>query len=341
MIINPDNGITQHGGNLSYISINYPQAPRPYIDLSTGITPYPYPLVLDNALANRLPDVNEVQMAIKSAAKYYGADSFRINMAAGMQPLMFAIASLRFQTNGASSVAILSPTYSEYEKIWLSGGHKVTNVQNIEEMQQADVAVICNPNNPDARVLGPELLVALAAELAKKNGWLIVDESFADLVPEISVISHMQSQKNIIIMRSCGKFFGIAGLRVSFAVAPWEISDWLRAVSGSWPVATPVCCALPSMFSDSGWIENQHINLARESVVWRDILSDYFKVIGHSYLFTLVEADASYWHKKLAESGVLVRMFDYNKGWLRFGLPALENIPRMKNILNEVQKGNK
>ncbi len=341
MSLNPDNEIKQHGGNLSYILSNFPAAPRPYIDLSTGINPYSYPIGLDNSLASRLSDIKEIAEALSSAAKYYGADEQNINMASGMQPLMFAIASLRFQRNGASRVAILSPTYSEYEKIWLSAGHEVVNIGNIADMYKADIAIICNPNNPDARISSPEFLVELAKAMAQKNGWLIVDESFADLTPELSIVTHIKEQGNLIAMRSCGKFFGIAGLRVSFAIAPQEISDWLRAVIGSWPIETQVCKALPSMFSDVEWIEKNRYKLMSESLKWREILAQYFKIIGYSSLFTLIETEAAYWHKKLAENGILVRMFDYNKNWLRFGLPAEVNLKRIENILNEIKKENK
>lgn len=321
MINNTDSVFTQHGGNLSFIAKNFPNAPRPFIDLSTGINPYPYPLQIDNNLANRLADVSEMEQARSAAAIYYGTKPENINLAAGMQPLMFALAALRLHKFGVAKVAILSPTYSEYEKLWQAAGHVVINVQNIEELTQGDVAIICSPNNPNGKIYSSEQLQKL------QNNWLIIDESFADLLPLSSLIPHTPS---LIKLRSCGKFFGIAGLRVSAAIAPQEISEYLRVVVGDWSISTPVCSALPIMFSDNIWIEKTKIKLAQEAENWRKILAKYFTIIGDTSLFTLVETDdADYWHNKLAQQGILVRKFNYNKKWLRFGLPDKKYLERV------------
>lgn len=322
MTNNIDIVLSQHGGNLSFIAKDFPQAPRPFIDLSTGINPYPYPLRMDETAGHRLINASEMEEVRRSAASYYGTMPENINLAAGMQPLMFALAALRLQKYGVSNIAILSPTYSEYEILWQAAGHKIINVQNIEELAQGDVAIICNPNNPDGKIYSGGQLKNL------KNNWLIIDESFADFLSPSSLISNPSS---LIRMRSCGKFFGIAGLRISSAIAPQEISKYLRAVVGAWSIATPVGCALPVMFSDKEWIEKIMVKLAHESEDWRKILTSYFKIIGHTPLFTLVETDdADSWYKKLAGQGILVRKFDYNKKWLRFGLPNKKDLERIE-----------
>ena len=325
MIYNTDSEFTQHGGNLSFIANNFPQAPRPFIDLSTGINPYAYPLKISSEAAHRLADVEEMSEARNAAASYYGTKPENINLASGMQPLMFALAALRLQKYGIANIAILSPTYSEYKKLWRAAGHKVINVKNIDELAQADVAIICNPNNPDGKIYSPEKLLLL------KNNWLIVDESFADLSPHPSPLPEGEG---IIVMRSCGKFFGIAGLRVSAAIAAKEISEYLRIVVGDWSISTQICLALPTMFADNNWAEKTRILLARESKVWRNILAQYFTTIGYTSLFTLVESDdANSWYEHLAAQGILVRKFAYNKRWLRFGLPNFADLERIKTVL--------
>ena len=326
MTDNTDSILMQHGGNLSFIANNFPNALRPFIDLSTGINPYPYPLEIDNNLANRLADASEMAQARSAAATYYGIKPDNINLASGIQPLMFALAAFRLQKFGVAKVAILSPTYSEYEKLWRAAGHNILLVNTPEELAQGDVAIICNPNNPDGKIY-------LLEQLAKlQNNWLIIDESFADLNPHPSPLPEGEG---IIVMRSCGKFFGIAGLRVSAAIAPQEISDYLRVVVGDWSVATPVCSGLPAMFADNVWIEKTKIKLAQEAEIWREILEKYFTIIGYTSLFTLVETDdADYWHKKLAEKGILIRKFAYNKHWLRFGLPDKKDLERVERTLS-------
>jgi cobalamin biosynthetic protein CobC len=334
MIDNIELRISQHGGNLSYIAQKFPDAPRPFIDLSTGINPYAYPFTEPGGeAAGRLADAVEMEQCRAKAAAYYGAKPENINIAAGMQPLLFALASLRFQKSGAAKVMVLSPTYSEYENIWQAAGHNVSNVASIGEVSEGEVAVICNPNNPDGRVFAPEILLQIADNLAQKGGWLVVDEAFADLTPQVSVASFASGRKNLIVMRSCGKFFGIAGLRVSSAVAPAEISGWLSVVVGAWPIATPVCRDLPAMFEDYGWIERTRTRLESEAASWRAIIARHFTIVGYTSLFTLVETDdADFWHKRLAAHGILTRKFSYNKFWLRFGLPDSKYLLRLENI---------
>ncbi len=326
MTNNIDGVFTQHGGNLSFISENFPDAPRPFIDLSTGINPYPYQLNMNEADSFRLADIRQMEKARKAAAQYYGAKPENINLAAGMQPLMFALAALRLQKFGVAKVTILSPTYSEYESLWQAAWHQIINVQNIDDLAGGDVAIICSPNNPDGKIYSPEQLKQL------KNDWLIVDESFADLSPHPNPLPEGEG---IIVFRSCGKFFGIAGLRVSAAIAPQEISDYLRLVVGDWSLATPVCNALPAMFADSEWIEETRVKLAQEAEIWREILAKYFTIIGYTSLFTLVKTDdANSWHEHLAKQGILVRKFDYNNRWLRFGLPDKKYIERVEQVLS-------
>lgn len=322
---NIDNALSQHGGNLSLIAQHFPHAPRPFIDLSTGINPYAYPLTEIEGVAQRLADVTEMEQLREAAAIYYGTKSENINFAAGMQPLMFALAALRLQKFGVAKVAILSPTYSEYESIWLAAGHEILLVETFGDLAQGDVAIICNPNNPDGRIYTSEQIQKL------KNNWLIIDESFADLNPSLTTDNR---QLTTIKMRSCGKFFGIAGLRVSAVIAPKEISEYLKVVVGAWGIATQPCLQLPAMFANNEWIEQTRVLLKQESAIWREFLAKYFTIIGYTSLFTLVKTDDSeFWYKKLAENGILVRKFAYNKQWLRFGLPDRKNLERIEKAL--------
>lgn len=346
-----DNFFTQHGGNLSFIARNFPDAPRPFIDLSTGINPYPYQFPTNShptglthlhsvvvpevgfspspprgeGTAYRLADVTEMEELRKSAASFYQTEAENINIASGMQPLMFALASLRLQKHGVTKIAILSPTYSEYEKIWNAAGHQVLLVYSLEELTKADVAIICNPNNPDGKIYTSAQIQGL------NNDWLIIDESFADLYSSPTTTHYPPST---IRMRSCGKFFGIAGMRISSVIAPKEISRWLRVVVGDWPVTTQACLQLPTMFADTDWIEQSRLCLEQESELWRRVLAKYFTIMGYTSLFTLVETDYSeFWHENLAKKGILVRKFAYNKQWLRFGLPDRKHLERIENAL--------
>ncbi len=320
----------QHGGNLSFIARHHPQAARPWLDLSTGINPYAYPIAAtDTQWAYSLPDDAQIQLAHMAAANYYNARSLALG--AGMQPLMFALACLRLKEHGVGNICIPVPSYSEHAHIWQEAGHTVLHE---EIFACADVVILCNPNNPDGKTRSPAFLTQLAEQLSLTNGWLIVDESFTDLVPNISIANRVHLHPNMIAMRSFGKFFGLAGLRVSAAIAPNQMLQYLRACTGPWPVSTLASHLLPTMLQDTSWINNMRARLESESDSWRTILAQHFKLMGHTSLFTLVETpNAEKWHAQLAENGILVRKFPQKK-WLRFGLPEKTQLPRVQNALN-------
>lgn len=331
---NINEGIEQHGGNISRMAQLYPRVRQPWIDLSTGINPYSYPLPpIDVAWLHRLSDPAQLQAATASAAIYYRAASpGNVVLASGMQPLMFALASLRYKQYGPTRVRVIFPSYTEHARIWQSMGHAVTPSGTITN--DADVLILCNPNNPDGKTIPGAELIAIANNLATHHGWLIVDESFMDLTPEHSVVSAIDACPNIIVLRSCGKFFGVAGLRVSAAIASAEISEFLRIAAGPWPISTAACQVLPAMLADVAWSSSMRVQLEKEAMRWRALLSHYFSIVGHCALFTLVETDhAKRWHQRLGEQGIIVRQFDYNKRWLRFGLPEAGQWERVQNAL--------
>jgi len=322
----------QHGGNLSYISANFPRAPKPYIDLSTGINPYPYTLPLANPeWQNRLSDSAEILAARVAAANYYGTNLVNTHLGAGMQPLLFAIATEIFRERGAQKISIFSPTYSEYEKIFSAAGHEISRTMNNEQR----ITIICNPNNPDGRIIPRAKILQMADELAKKNGILIVDEANVDCVPELSVASEVYERENLIVLNGIGKFFGLAGARVSVAITPTAWEEKLQKIIGSWPIATPICLQLPVMFSDTNWQTQMRARLQQESQNWREILAEHFTIVAGTPLFTLVTHEkCDIWHKKLAEQGVLIRKFMYNTNWLRFSLPKFNDLQRIITVLN-------
>ena len=195
--INTDKASAQHGGNLSLIAARYPKALHPFIDLSTGINPYPYAFSqIQPQWLQRLAESSEVAAAHQAAAEYYHLENpNNIALAAGMQPLMFALAALRLKEHGVSKIAILPPTYGEHERVWQAIGHEILYATSLGNAVQSDVVIICNPNNPDGRIIPISELIALAEKLAAHDGWLIVDESFADIMPELSISSRINQAK--------------------------------------------------------------------------------------------------------------------------------------------------
>lgn len=322
--------IPQHGAATRWIHARYPNAPAPVIDLSTGINPYGYPLAaLDDALYRRLPDPEEIIQARQAVRRYCGADArVQAVLSPGMQPLMFALAAYRQQRR----VAIISPTYSEHEKIWRQCGHKVENVSALEGVAaQADVVVLCNPNNPDGMLHTSGALRDAVAHSSPDRLW-VVDESFADLEPQHS-LAHVADAR-LVVLRSVGKFFGLAGLRVSAALCQGEMAQWLEGAAGPWPVSTVSCHLLPGMLADTGWQTAMRRRLHEEAKEFRAMLACHFTIVGHTDLFTLVASDHALARAEhFASRGIALRRFDAQPHWLRIGLPAQTDLLRVQAAL--------
>ena len=327
----------QHGGNLSWVREHYPYAPTPLMDLSTCINPYGYPLpALESHWNYELPDVTDMANAHKAVAQFLGLkDEVNVALGSGMQPLMVALASLRLARYGKAHVAVLPPTYVEHERVWGQLGHECFACDELKNIK-ADVVIICNPNNPDARRYTVAELKQLADTLARQDGWLIIDESFGDLEPQASMVGEVHYHNNLIVMRSFGKFFGVAGLRVSTAVADRKLIEALRTLSGPWPISTTACHQLPRMLKDTVWVKDMRERLHTEAQQWRGVLKNYFTIVGHTPLFTLVDMpDAKTCFERLAAQGILVRKFECNPRWLRVGLPDEAQVSRLLNAFEE------
>lgn len=215
-----------HGGDLSAIRRHFPQAPEPWIDLSTGINPVPYPVVdLPTEIWSRLPTRQQEQALLEAAAARYGVrDPATIAAAPGTQALIQLLPRLVPK----SRVGVLGPTYEEHAHCWARQGHDVAIVRDFEG---ADVTIVVNPNNPTGRLLPPE-------RLRRDRGLLIVDEAFIDfLAPDASLAGNLPVRT--IVLRSFGKAYGLAGVRLGFAIAEKPIVDRIRDELGPWAVSGP------------------------------------------------------------------------------------------------------
>ncbi|MEO8420462.1 MAG: threonine-phosphate decarboxylase CobD [Hyphomicrobium sp.] len=312
-----------HGGDLAAARRQFPDAPEPWVDLSTGINPHTYPLpALAPDAWSKLPQ-SEAEEALRVAAarRYGAADPAMIVIAAGSQPLIQAVPRLLAPTD----VAILGPTYREHAAAWTRHGHAVSEVDSVALLRKRSVAVVVNPNNPTGRIVPPDELRQLAAMLVDRQGLLIVDEAFADLAPaDTSIIESLP--RATIVLRSFGKAYGLAGLRLGFAVAHVGVAERLRAEIGPWPVSGPALAIGTIALSDSRWLEMLRPALAADGARFDALITSCGLAIeGATPLFRLLShpraadiADA------LGSDGVLVRRFVERPNWLRIGLPSGE-----------------
>ena len=304
-----------------------------WLDLSTGINPHSYPLpVLPSDVWQRLPGRTEGDDLLAAAAACYGApDAAHIVAASGSQTLLQTIPYCLPD----HPVMLVGPTYNGHVYAWRAAGREVTHCAVLEECDPFGITVLVNPNNPDGRIISVKELGDFAAQCSKAGGWLIVDEAYCDLDPSLSL--GMQSRTdNVVVLRSFGKFFGLAGLRLGFAIAPLELISRLRTVLGSWAVSGPAIAIAAQALRDAEWQEDQRKSLCASASRLDKILNQSgLIVIGGTALFRLARTNCvPRLFEHLLEHGIYVRRFEEHPEWLRFGLPGRhEDWMKLENTL--------
>jgi cobalamin biosynthetic protein CobC len=310
-----------HGGHLGAARRLFPGAPEPWLDLSTGINPLPYPMPpLPPDCITRLPEPEAVTRLEGVAAAAYGvSDPACVVAAPGTQVLINLLPRLW----PLPDIAILGPTYAEHAHAWALAGSRVHAVTDPAALDACRGAALCNPNNPDGRRTAPAELVALADRVAARGGLLVVDEAFMDLEgPGLSVAGALPHPA-LVVLRSFGKTHGLAGLRLGFALATPDRADAIRAALGP------------------GWRDATAARLAADVTLLDALLScSGLTIVGGTRLFRLAEtAQAAELFARLGRSGVLVRRFADQPHRLRFGLPGNEaDFDRLRAVLSPTEK---
>jgi cobalamin biosynthetic protein CobC len=320
----PKNDAPPHGGDLGAARRLFPEAPEPFVDLSTGINPEPYPVpaVPPSALA-RLPEPAEVEALAAAAAAAYGAPSSgHVVPAPGTQILLPMVAGLV----PPGRAMIVAPSYSEHARSAKLAGHDVTEIRTLEAGASADLVIVTNPNNPDGRLRPASELRAFAQALRARGGLLVIDEAFMDVAPGEMSLAPETIGDNVVVLRSFGKFFGLAGLRLGFAIAAPQRAARIRAQLGPWAVSGPAITIGRTALADRIWIERMRFKLAeRARELDALLIAAGLEIVGGTTLFRLAHApNAAGLFTHLGRAGLLVRVFRDYPQWVRFGLPATE-----------------
>lgn len=268
----------------------------------------------------RLPDTSELRALETAAAKAYSAPAHTEVVAApGTQAIIDWLPRLL----PARRVGILGFTYCEFARSWAANGAKVTIAAESGALQNQDVAIIVNPNNPDGRLVAAQDLLALAAALSAHGGLLIVDEAFVDFERGASVVPQMPTN-GVMVLRSFGKTYGLPGLRLGFAIAPDQIATRLRTALGPWPVSGASIIIGTRALLDTEWLAVTRERLQSNIAAFDKILAAAgFAFVGGSQLFRLFRhSQAKLCFERLARAGILARRFDAQADWLRFGITA-------------------
>jgi len=330
----PEALLAGHGGNLFAARSAYPQAPEPWLDLSTGISPHAYPFAgLPGESWTRLPQPEELRTLEAAAAMAYRVPPVAEVIAApGSQAVIGWLPYLFL----AKRAGILGFTYHEHARRWERAGARVTIARELPELASQDAAVVVNPNNPDGRLVPAAALHRLGRALAARGGLLIIDEAFIDfLEPAASAIPDMPA-RGVVVLRSFGKAYGLPGLRLGFAIGPRDLMAKLRAALGPWPVSCSAIAIGSKALMDAAWLAAVRLQLAAQGTALDRLLTAAgFDLIGGSMLFRLAQhLDAQIWFERLAEAGILVRRFEARPQWLRFGIPGTDaDLTRLAHAL--------
>lgn len=303
-----------HGGRLGAARSAWPDAPTLWLDLSTGINPCPYPVpVLAPETWSRLPDPESLRALETAAAAAFGVDDpARVVAAAGSEALIRLLPHLLT----AERVAISTRTYGGHADAWRAAGARIVDPGD----PAADLRVLVNPNNPSGRVLSPDQVVDLT------EGPLLVDEAFMDVDPAYSVapLAGGPGHGSLMVLRSFGKFYGLAGARLGFLVAEPALAARVRQALGDWPVSGPAIAAGLAAYADPDWARQTRRRLIESTVQLDSLLRRAgFEIVGGTRLFRLtLAADAPRRFEVLAQAGILTRPFPWDETLIRFGLPG-------------------
>lgn len=310
----------EHGGRLRKAVEHYGIAESDWLDLSSGLAPWPWPIppIPERAWA-RLPETDDGLE--QAACTYYGAPL--VLPVPGSQAAIQLLPRLR----RAGKVGVLSPCYAEHAEAWRRNGYIVREVLEHEVdffLDSLDVLVVVNPNNPTGLSLAPERLLEWHGRLAQRGGWLVVDEAFMDNTPQRSLAAHSH-QVGLIVLRSFGKFFGLAGVRLGFVLAEAQLLRLLAEQVGPWAVSGPTRVLGQACLADTAGHERQRVLSEQASQRLVELLTRFgLAPQGGCALFQwLVTARAEALYEFMARRGILLRLFTQNSS-LRFGLPADE-----------------
>ncbi len=317
----------EHGGDLAAARRRHPAAPEPWLDLSTGINPVAYPLPAVTGEAwSRLPGRDREDALLAAAARRYGLpDHSRIVAAPGTQALIQTLPRLIER----SRVAIVGPTYEEHEICWRRQGHLVETVPALSAAAGADIVVLVNPDNPTGHLTPVEALPA-------PETLLVVDEAFIDLLPRRASLVPALPPRTVVL-RSFGKTYGLAGVRLGFAIAEPSLAERLRAELGPWAISGPALEIGRVALEDDAWLQQTASRLAEECARLDVLLEEAgFTLRGGTPLFRLAEHEAAdRIADRLGDHGIHVRRFRRLPGCLRFGIPTgAENFDRLRFALH-------
>ncbi|SFE79512.1 L-threonine O-3-phosphate decarboxylase [Sulfitobacter brevis] len=307
-----------HGGGIDAAATAHGGTRADWLDLSTGINPVAYPLPAITADAwTALPD-QAARDTLESAARKF----WNIPAGAGILAVPGASSAIAQipRLAPAARVYIPAPTYNEHAASFAAQGWEIT-----QDPAKAQASVLVNPNNPDGRQWQADATVGRLR---------VIDESFGEVTPDATLIAQA-AEPGTVVLKSFGKFWGLAGVRLGFVIAEPALLDKLATMLGPWAVAGPALQIGAAALGDAAWADVTRSRLTDDAARLDEMmLAKGADLLGGTSLFRLYEVeDAVLWQARLAEHHIWTRVFPYNPRWLRLGLPAADGWARLSAAL--------
>jgi len=339
-----------HGGQLNQMVSCYKRPKEEWLDLSTGISPISYPIPsIPHDIWQQLPQTSD--KLIEVAKRYYETES--ISVTSGSQAVIARLPSLylRYVNKPPEKIDVWLPEigYKEHERSWCDAGFNIKQYENlpcIDLLSENAIVVVINPNNPTGKLHQQQSLSSLLQKLELRSGWLIVDEAFMDVIKPNQSIINLTNNKHLFVLRSFGKFFGLAGIRIGFLSAHRYWLNKLNQISSPWEVNGPAQYIAEQALKDQGWQDDQQQTLTSLSNKLEQLLAKTFlntpkrdsstdiKIHGCALFKTLTHPHASTLYDLLCRQGLYIRLCDENNA-LRFGIPNQKQYIVLERLLAE------
>jgi len=334
-----------HGGQLSRVAKQFNISKEQWLDLSTGIAPFSYEI--PNIPLKVWQDLPTIPNTLIEAAKTYYQAEYCWPVA-GSQALIEKlprlwndIKGIGNKTNSAQTKHAYLPKvgYKEHQQAWSKAGYQLHFYQQKlpTDIQENSVVVVINPNNPLTDVFSIEQMLKLQNHCAQKQALLIIDEAFADIFePAFSFTPYILSS-DVLVLRSFGKFFGLAGIRIGFVCSNQEWNNLLQEESGPWAVNGPALFIAEQALKDTQWQLTQKQKLQKQSETMQVLLKQYLPVIrieANNLFITVFLDNASSVYQQLCQSAIYVRLTDESNA-LRFGIADSEQLRQLSLKLQQ------
>jgi cobalamin biosynthetic protein CobC len=339
-----------HGGQLNKMAELYQIAIEKWLDLSTGISPTSYPIPeIPQTIWQQLPQSSEA--LLNAARNYYGCE--HIFATSGSQAIIARLPHL-FKLNiqeNITKIDVWLPNigYKEHEKSWLNAGFNIKQYQQLpsqKELTQHAIVVVINPNNPTGELYNQQTLQSLLITLESMSGWLIIDEAFMDVISPSQSIIHLTDNKHLFVLRSVGKFFGLAGIRIGFLSAHPDWLELLNQLSSPWEVNGPAQFITEQALTNNSWQltqKNELKTLARnlENLLIKTFVKPLnnkinpdIHITGCDLFKILIHPQATELYQKFCCQGLYVRLCDEEHA-LRFGIPNQKQYKKLEKLFTQ------